>query len=781
MNTRELSYNAAAKALSALLLFLCVSAYAQSAPESDEQSMRLSRAIDADRALRTPAQRKISEGLLLAIRALNGKRDENVVPGAPELRAPPLETLHKGLISVDVVGNLTPDLENFIKSQRGKVTVSLPEYRAFTLKIPVEMVEALAERPEINSIKETTVATPQQSPLPDSSKIDMEGAIAHAADAARTAYKTTGSGIKVCVISSSVRYLQQAQANHSLPSDVEVLPGQDGLGCDGVDTNKKPFINPGEGTAMLEIVHRIAPGATLAFATGVCGENSMAKNIQDLVKVKCNIIVNDISYWDEPPFQDGIISQEVEAASAKGVLYVSSAGNDFHAALPGGLPTLANVWQGEFVAVPEAPWYHQFSKVPGQDPKFNEMWAVPYRIVLSWNDPLQFWKPGSDPAKRNHYRAIVFDAAGKMINAGTESVDRPMSSLTLEPPLKQYEHANLAIFQSEGSASRYLRITATGGLVGGQLKFGTNGMTFGNNAAKSALTVGAVSAKDAKVPFTDPTISGQVELFSSDGPRQMFYLQDGTPIDVLVLKPDVIAADGVTTDVPGWPDSKNAFAPFNGTSAAAPHVAAISALLMSYKPSLTVPQIKYFIKSGASVSNILDGKGLSEVATAPLFGHGISMPGSSLEQASKVPLEYDKWYNINSNFGGAFKVGPLSLEGRNMPLSWCQDADYCVATGASTRANTAWKLKLLDPNRTTDNFVRDGDLIKIITTTPPDWNGIGADLFLGLYSSTGCNTDYYCVAASVDPKRGRGGGGQQHLEDKESVAFRGADGSDFNV
>ena len=149
MNIRNLSYNGAATALNLLLLLLCVSAYAQTAPESDEQVTRLSRAIDADRAERTPAEKKISEGLLLAIRVLHGKRADEVVPGAPEVQAPPLKTLDNGRISVDVLGNLTPALEDFIKSQGGEVIASLPEYRAFALSIPVEMVSALAERSEV--------------------------------------------------------------------------------------------------------------------------------------------------------------------------------------------------------------------------------------------------------------------------------------------------------------------------------------------------------------------------------------------------------------------------------------------------------------------------------------------------------------------------------------------------------------------------------------------------------------------------------------------------------
>ena len=71
--------------------------------------------------------------------------------------------------------------------------------------------------------------------------------------------------------------------------------------------------------------------------------------------------------------------------------------------------------------------------------------------------------------------------------------------------------------------------------------------------------------------------SNPTETFSSDGPRRMFYKPDGTPITagnflfgtnggVVLVKPDISAADGVDRRTPG-------FSPFFGTSAAAPHAA----------------------------------------------------------------------------------------------------------------------------------------------------------------------------------------------------------------
>src|SRR5207247_10053432 len=79
-----------------------------------------------------------------------------------------------------------------------------------------------------------------------------------------------------------------------------------------------------------------------------------------------------------------------------------------------------------------------------------------------------------------------------------------------------------------------------------------------------------------------------VETFSSDGPRQIFFNADGTPITpgnfsstggTVRQKPDIAAADGVATATPG-------FNPFFGTSAAAPHAAAIAALLLQLRPDI---------------------------------------------------------------------------------------------------------------------------------------------------------------------------------------------------
>ena len=101
-----------------------------------------------------------------------------------------------------------------------------------------------------------------------------------------------------------------------------------------------------------------------------------------------------------------------------------------------------------------------------------------------------------------------------------------------------------------------------------------------------------------------------IETFSSDGPRKIFFNPDGTPITpgkftyaanggTTLQKPEATGADGVNCKTPG-------FSPFFGTSSAAPHAAAIAALVKSAHPSLTNPQIRNILTS-TSLDNMEAG------------------------------------------------------------------------------------------------------------------------------------------------------------------------------
>ena len=165
------------------------------------------------------------------------------------------------------------------------------------------------------------------------------------------------------------------------------------------------------------------------------------------------------------------------------------------------------------------------------------------------------------------------------------------------------------------------------------LSIGTASATFGHNAGKNTFSMAATywnSARTGVKPFTGQ--ANPIETFSSDGPRTIFFNPDGSPITpgkftyasrggTTLQKPDSTAADGVYTKTPG-------FLPFFGTSAAAPHAAAIAALVKSAHPSLTNAQVTTILHT-TTLDNMAAGVDRDS-------GYGILMALPAVQAAQAV-------------------------------------------------------------------------------------------------------------------------------------------------
>jgi hypothetical protein len=84
----------------------------------------------------------------------------------------------------------------------------------------------------------------------------------------------------------------------------------------GEEDPDDPADGKGEGLAMAEIIHALAPDAHIVFATGYDTPARMASNIKKLAAEGCKIIVDDITYSNESPFQDGPIGRAVQEVSS---------------------------------------------------------------------------------------------------------------------------------------------------------------------------------------------------------------------------------------------------------------------------------------------------------------------------------------------------------------------------------------------------------------------------------------------------------------------------------
>jgi subtilisin-like proprotein convertase family protein len=460
--------------------------------------------------------------------------------------------------------------------------------------LPKESKAAKAARVE-SGIK-TALKAPKAAAASQGSVVS-EGDRTHAADTARTRYKVTGTGVKVCALSDGVDSLAESQSTGDLPADVDVLTGQEGDGD--------------EGTAMLEILHDLVPNAQLGFATAFTSEASFAENIRALrFDAGCDIIVDDIIYYHESPFQDGLIAQSVNAVTEDGAFYFSSAGNEGNT-----LDGTAGNWEGDF-----ADSGRGVGKFAGDAHDFDPGAGVQEFNPLSPNSAnrvVTLWWADALLSSANDYDLYLFDAAGDVTNFSQDvqnGDDDPFEILATGAGSGQ----RLAVVKFAG-ADRYLQLTAFRGRfvnsADGLTGFSTPGVTRGHSAAVNAFSVAATPAAtplDFDLEAGDPpnpagpypnvhTRANKPERFTSDGPRRVFYAADGTPYTpgdlsatggVVRDKPQITAADGVMTTVPG-------FDPFFGTSAAAPHAAAIAALALSGNPGMTNAEIRAALTSTA--------------------------------------------------------------------------------------------------------------------------------------------------------------------------------------
>ena len=278
-------------------------------------------ALQREKASFTAAQQKLDSQLVFALKQ---SRNEPIAGGAvPQLQTG-VEVDTNGRVLVDIAANITADLLRQVQDYGATILDSLPQVSPLRVSAPLAQLENLAALPDVRFIRPAV--------LPLSNNTDVEGVVTHRDDTARNTFLADGSGVKVGVLSTSVDYLPEAQTNGNL-GDVTVLPGQSGIP------------GSGEGTAMLEIVHAMAPGAQLFFATGGPTEKQFATNILNLRFVYgCDVIVDDISYADESPFQDMTVARAVDTVTESGGLFFSSSANS------GNLDSAASgTWEGHFL------------------------------------------------------------------------------------------------------------------------------------------------------------------------------------------------------------------------------------------------------------------------------------------------------------------------------------------------------------------------------------------------------------------------------------------------
>ena len=106
-------------------------------------------AVMDEKASRTPAQRKVGSGLLLEMKR---RRGDPLLLAVPTLRSS-VEIAPDGTTLVDIKADVTDDLLRRIEDLGGVIINSHPRYNAIRARLPVDIVETLADSPDVRFIR----------------------------------------------------------------------------------------------------------------------------------------------------------------------------------------------------------------------------------------------------------------------------------------------------------------------------------------------------------------------------------------------------------------------------------------------------------------------------------------------------------------------------------------------------------------------------------------------------------------------------------------------------
>lgn len=557
-----------------------------------------------------------------------------------------------------------------LRATGAKIVNVSPRYQTVTVAAKPAALPALSSVPRVAGATEVLTPFIAESTCPSGVEVSEGDAQLRADEVREPPFSVNGSGVTVGILSDSFDTATKS-ANGAQPiatkaaKDVETgdLPGEAGEGntCLGqagpvdvledYEPSNADEPEPGdEGRGMAQIVHDLAPGAGLAFATAFSGETAFAENIEKLAApgpegAEASVIADDVSYPAEPFFQEGPVGVAVSKVAGEGVTYLSAAGNNnlFDEAgneigswevqqyrdsgsCPPAVATLAG-FHGT----------HCLDFNPGA--QVDKTYGIKVEagatltVDLQWDEPWLGVSSDFDAFLLNSIGGLIGVSAGN----NTEISQKPVEVLQWPNKSESQQTVQLVVNRFAGGTPRLKLALLENGSGVTAVEYprstGTDvvGPTiFGHNGAADALSLGAV-------PFDD---SATAEEYSSRGPVTHYFdpVSGTTAAEALssaevLSKPDIAATDcGRTTFFASF-SLKEGLWRFCGTSAAAPHAAAVAALMSEAKPTAKPAEIK-----GALLASAVPvGEGIDEFGDCAVGTGLVNAVGAVEDLLTPVP------------------------------------------------------------------------------------------------------------------------------------------------
>lgn len=344
------------------------------------------------------------------------------------------------------------------------------------------------------------------------------------------------------------------------------------------------FYNGVHGAACAEIIHDVAPGSNLflvnasdmdvGFSDGV---NWLRRQQVDIISSSIGIVnltfcahmyylVNvpglTIDYFmpqiEKFYFLVDQINQVASQSVSSGITWVQAAGNYGR-----------QRWRG-FFSDTDGDGFHNFSSTFN----YNKFDFDSYSLIGDEVYVILLWAEEYGLNTNDDFDLYIYDQLGRLVSSSQKGqfLGFPIGVEACKfRPILGLEYY-LAIGNYYAAPQKITLVVGTNGFADLQYFSPEGTINLGTPFANpDVISVGAA-------PYFNPTV---IEDFSCQGPGP-----DG------IIKPDLVAPDRVSTQSYG-------FGAFQGTSAAAPHVAGVCALVKQMNPSWSPVQIRTYLEANS--------------------------------------------------------------------------------------------------------------------------------------------------------------------------------------